>query len=650
MKNFFKRIIRNFIILIAFIVLVITAIYAMRVKIIEAVIELKGSSANGAIVEIEGLSNPLFTLDVSWDRMQVADKKDYMKNAYEINKGSFKMIPKPLLAGKFIIDELKIDEVLLATPREESGELPDELKPSEDKTKDNNEIQSETGSAGSGDGKAQEDKGFLSEMKSYFGDTAKEKVNETLTFDDFDSESFADNLEKEFDLKFQSEIKKADDNLMEKQEYWDAIIEERGYEDRIQNLEKDYKALNLNTSKLKSLFKDIKDIKSLKRFEDEFKKLETEKERMESLIKEGKSIKSEIEKDKKKFKEDIVELEKIEDDLKESFENDLNNLKAVGELSRDELQELALRLFGEKITNILFTLYDVYDKINGIFGDKKESEENNKKEAMPELPRLWIKKTDLNIYNNDDKFTGIITDISDNQNKTQKPIVIDLKNETEEEFTELNSVIDFRGDNNLKKLEIKQEGMILRNESLGFAEIGKADTKGNAQITVLKNQVSVGVDIELSNIEFVNSKQSGNDVTNQIYSEVINDTEIITVNLDYNDGKFDIKSNLSGIFAEKLDQAYKDELEKAENKAKKNIRKTIEKQLNSYLSNVSGLDKKVGNSLINDKKDADGNYDLVTEKEKKLDEEMEKLDDEKDEKLKSEEEKVKKKLKKYFNF
>lgn len=630
-KKFVKKFIRNIMIIIILLVLLITAVYTFRVQLMQAVIERKGSSLNGAVVEIEGLANPVFTLELTWDKLQVTDKKNYMKNAYEINNASFKMIPKPLLAGKFLIEELNVGEVLLDTDRTESGELAENLKPKE---------KVET------DKKNKEESKLSKDIKEYFGGIAEEKKEEALAFDDFDDKNFNKNLENEFDIKLQEEYGEAEQKVKSKEEYWNNLIAERDYGGKISQLEEELNKIDVDTSKLSSLFNNIKDLKSLKEFEKELKRLEGKKEEVGKVVDNGREIVDTINDDKKKLEKDIDELTAIKNNLAKSAEEDLNNIKAVGDFNREELEALSQRLFGGKASKLIFKLTDIYNKITSIFGDKKEKSaaEKNKKESMPELPRLWIKKTTVKVLQNGAYFDGIITDISDNQNKTQNPIVITMTNTAGEKITTLDSIIDFRGDANLKKIEINQEGIILKDESLGFADVDRADAVGDSHIIMDHDKFSMMLNVEMFNIVFAELKDSGDEITQKLIEEVVKDIEKITLNLGYENNNFVLDSNLTDIFSDKLDKIYKEELKKAEEKLRKEMNKKIAAYRASFDEEINKLEKNTGALLSEDQKKAIESFKGISDVEKRFNNELTKLEKEKTEKLNQEEEKARKEL------
>jgi uncharacterized protein (TIGR03545 family) len=105
--------------------------YLLSDNWIESKLESAGTSLNGALVEIDDFEYSLFNMNVSWDRLQITNPKNTMKNRIETGDCSFDMEFLPALSGKVIIENFIISNVKTNTNRETDGKI--EKKQGEEK-------------------------------------------------------------------------------------------------------------------------------------------------------------------------------------------------------------------------------------------------------------------------------------------------------------------------------------------------------------------------------------------------------------------------------------------------------------------------------------------------------------------------------------
>jgi uncharacterized protein (TIGR03545 family) len=96
---------------------------------IEAGLEYGGEKVVGAKVEIEGFRLTLSPLGVEFRRLQVANKRDPWKNVFETGKVKFALDLGQLLRGKYIIETMEVNDLVLGTERTTDGSLPAQSKP-----------------------------------------------------------------------------------------------------------------------------------------------------------------------------------------------------------------------------------------------------------------------------------------------------------------------------------------------------------------------------------------------------------------------------------------------------------------------------------------------------------------------------------------
>jgi uncharacterized protein (TIGR03545 family) len=91
---------------------------------VESGLETAGESLVGARVEIDHLRLSLSPLGIRFARMQVANPDDPWKNLFETRTVQFSLDLNQLLRGKYIIEQMEVNDIILGTKRTTDGSLP----------------------------------------------------------------------------------------------------------------------------------------------------------------------------------------------------------------------------------------------------------------------------------------------------------------------------------------------------------------------------------------------------------------------------------------------------------------------------------------------------------------------------------------------
>jgi uncharacterized protein (TIGR03545 family) len=91
---------------------------------VESGLESAGEAAVGARVEIDNLHLTISPVAIQFSRLQVANPKDPWKNIFETGKVRFALDVGQLLRGKYIIETMEVNNLILATKRITDGSLP----------------------------------------------------------------------------------------------------------------------------------------------------------------------------------------------------------------------------------------------------------------------------------------------------------------------------------------------------------------------------------------------------------------------------------------------------------------------------------------------------------------------------------------------
>jgi len=91
---------------------------------VESGLESAGEAVVGAKVEIDNLRVSLSPIAIQFSRLQVANARDPWKNMFETGKVRFALNFGQLLRGKYIIETMEVNNLVLGTKRSTDGSLP----------------------------------------------------------------------------------------------------------------------------------------------------------------------------------------------------------------------------------------------------------------------------------------------------------------------------------------------------------------------------------------------------------------------------------------------------------------------------------------------------------------------------------------------
>ncbi len=107
-----------------FIVGLVTGLILFRDQLLRWTLVGAGEKIFHAKVEVVKTHIGLSPLSVEISTLAVADKDDVWKNLFQFSRARFAIRPGPLLSGKFIVEEMAVEDIRSGTKRTTSGELP----------------------------------------------------------------------------------------------------------------------------------------------------------------------------------------------------------------------------------------------------------------------------------------------------------------------------------------------------------------------------------------------------------------------------------------------------------------------------------------------------------------------------------------------
>ncbi len=93
-------------------------------KLVEWGMEKAGSAVVGARVEFSGVDLRVFSVSMSWDRLQVTNPQNTWRNLFETGYVELNLALEPLLLKRFVIQNMQTDSLQFNTERKTDGALP----------------------------------------------------------------------------------------------------------------------------------------------------------------------------------------------------------------------------------------------------------------------------------------------------------------------------------------------------------------------------------------------------------------------------------------------------------------------------------------------------------------------------------------------
>ena len=597
MKKFFKRLIKSVLFLVLFIFLIAVLLVVFRNPIAKYVIEKTGSAAAGAKVEVDGVYLKPLALHISWDRLQVTDRNNTMSNLFETSSCEFELAFSPLLDRKVIIDNMTISEVRVNTKRTTDGKLP--VKASKPK---------------------KPSKLMLSLKRNL--EAEKEKIP-VFKAKDMTTEISVDAIIEMMEFETPAKADSVKELAENRYNYWHDLIENNDYEARAKKIEKDIKKI------------DIENMDTLTEFQENFQLAQRSYTQSKALYDEFKIQKSQLE-------GDLSTMKELKRDIPQWVTEDYQKALQKAKLQDINVQNVALMVFGERVTDGIMLLLDQIERSRQM-AKTEPAIEKVRKERYPHLPSFWIKNVDLSVITPDDiRLSGKVLDISSDQKKTKLPLKLNLKgNQDNVGRIVLGAIFDYTGEEdketiNLNISDVPITNVTISNFDLLPSKLKSGDARLNSSLNFANDLIVARIDLKTSDIVFDYNTQTEMDKNlvriSRNITEAIKDVDVhVEIQQRLGDFTFKINSNLDNLIASQLKKVASDELVRA----RAELEKRVNKELNKYKAEAYefiDLQKQKLQSELNKVNNEIENQLMVVDSKKKeledrLEEEKKKLED-----------------------
>lgn len=584
-------------------IILFAAVYFFINSWIESAIEYAAEEAVGAKVEIDNLSLSVSPLGIEWDKMQVTNPRDTWKNLFETGTVKFSMDLGQLLRGKYIINEIEVENFILGTQRKTDGAI-------------NKERNKRAVFAG--------DEGSFSQL----ADKAFKATVETPPLFDIVKlkEGFnADSLIKALDMSSVKNIDTLKTKVDEITKTWSTIKTDfETQKQKVLEIEKQITAID------PSQLKDVQKITETIAIVDKAQKTVNE---ISTLINDkSKSVQSNVQ-------NLTTSIGNIDNFIKDDFDK----LKSLARLPSFNANGMAQLLVGSEMykraKNYLYWADVARAKIEE-YSPEPEYEYPPRMQGQDiefpsekNYPKLWIKSINLSGGNAKEEGTtlirakGNVSNITDNQNLTGAPLTFALEgNENQRRTIKLNGLFDRRKDIPLDEIRAELSGVPVGEFSLGNSNFLPSKITDAVMTTGVKlimpgNKLDATAEFYITNLKVQFESETKN-LVEQLVREVlisINDFKV-SLRLWNTNGNLDVAlaTDLDQKLMEKVSSVVGEEINKLQNELKRKFDSFVNAEMQKfnelYKSKLNDIQSQIGGyeSLLKDK------INIVDNKEQEL--------------------------------
>jgi uncharacterized protein (TIGR03545 family) len=554
---------KSIIFLVVLFAIIVVLSFIFTDRWLESEIEQTASGLNGAKVEIDNLDFSIFGSKLSWDRIQITDPKNTMKNMVESGFCEFKMEFFPLLSKKVIIENIQLSGLKTNTDRETDGAISKEER-------------------------------IVISQPNYVKETVnklKKRIEETPTFQ-LAGQVKSANVDSILSILNITSAKKIDSlqkDLTGKYDTWYKELTNLNYD-------KDLKAIE---QKVKSF--DVNKLKGIEDYRNALNNVEQINATISSVNKDFQNKKSSLQNDLSNLKSGISVVDNwIAADYKKAL-----SLAKLPEINTKNIGEM---IFGQNVLG-QFNQYLGYVAEARTYANKLKSDKPEKKDP-PRLkgqdiyfynkyarPNFWIQKIDLSGQTeNGINLSGLVKNIVSDQRQIGSPTEIDIKGAGEKGAkVAIIGSLNYLEEVPKENFKVTYAGFSLANTKISESKF--LPSKVQKGLGSVESTLNLSGDNIEGKVKFVGQKLQF-DLSNQpkpknkldeIIQSIVKSIDMLDVIMVISgkgsDLKFRINSNLDDLVMNKMKAILGDEIAAA----KKKLQEKIDKEVNKYKTQLTGM-------------------------------------------------------------
>jgi uncharacterized protein (TIGR03545 family) len=491
----------------------------------KSLIEYVGTQANGAEVNVDGVSTSFIRGSFDLERLQVTDPERPTHNALEIGNVHFSYLWDALLRMKFVVQEASINNVMLASPRATPGHV---LPPKPATPSKLEAIQDQV----------------FAQVKNRYGGNVLGDVLALLEGGDYQ-----DQLAKIREtLKSEARVKSMIADVNGKKEFWDGKVKQLS-----------------DTSKLKEIEQTVAAVRGEKNLVQQAQGVQ----KLTGLLGDVHKHYKEIEKSSKQLQAEVTAITKYPQELQGLVNEDIAALKNRFAIPQLDFKDMAMHLFAGQFAEYIAKARK-YQAVAEQYLPEKKKEEN---EVIPPkrsegkyyqfpittgYPLFWLKKAAISSKGTKDSYSGQVsgelTNVTTSPSQIGKPVVLDLQGDFP--ASKINGVravltADFTRAVGKQSALIQvnsfavPEKLFVNDEKLKF---GFLSANGSTTLTanLQEQELQMSWTSALTKPQFL--VETSNKLAKEMLTNIVNNIPVITINGNargsFSNLAMDISSNL----------------------------------------------------------------------------------------------------------
>ncbi|MDH5230024.1 MAG: TIGR03545 family protein [Gammaproteobacteria bacterium] len=438
-----------------------------------SIAESSVSQMTGTKVNIQGLNLDIFSLQAELNGLRIGDPNHEFKNMLEADRANMKIEFMPLLAGKLVIEDMRLEKLNFNTARQDSGWLEKpKAAPSTPSAVDGSDSSADQPPTPVSEKTAAKDK----KAEASKLEQLKEKmpvIDLSALSKDVDVEA----LMKPEDMASVKAIRATKEDSQQRLNDINKRLDEQTIEQDIDTLETDYAAFEKT------------DLKSLKGLKEGAKQLKSMKSSVDSIKKQSSAIVKDTKADLKAVKTSVK-------DVKSLTQQDIAEVKKLAKLGDLDVSDVGKAVFGaaaiDRFSQVLHYLKlakefvsSDEDQFENVGEQRRTGRDVRFSVTQPLPPKFYIKTAIFSGGDSVSSFDGRMSDMSSNPHRLSQPVLTKIKLDTEKNNWLIDGVFDHR-----KNKDEDQLVMSAKQADLGKISLGAGKDSGLPQ-TIIPQQTDL---------------------------------------------------------------------------------------------------------------------------------------------------------------
>jgi len=541
--------------------IIVGTVYFLTDDWIEEQIEYQASYYNGARFEIDDLDISFLGLHLKWNRLQVTDPAETMKNTFETGRSSLDLAFLPLIYSSVVVEDMSLTGIQTNTDRETDGAM------------DFPEVD--------------EEPGIISQTASRLTNRAKE--NAQVSFSNFKTNINTDSLVNQVNLQTPERVDSVKNEINQKFESWQQQIDTT-------RMGSDLKKLRANVENIKP--NEIKSPQKAKEAVESLKSLRQTTDSLQNSIKTA----------RENLTSDITSTSNMVSQVDEWIKQDIQRAQDLAQLPEISAQNIGQNLFGESFINS-FNTYLGYAKQARDFAEAMQPESGKPKPKRSEgrnvtfsdkydYPGIWIKRIDLSGNTQDGlHLSGLVENVVSDQQKIGETTTLDLTGEgANGRSLQLTGLFDYLSNDPGETFDVEYA-----NFPMGDVKLSNSDLMPNrlesgsgtvtASLEMRKKSLNSNINFIINNTEFIFSDNNEADLTQlqQLVQKTVKNTDTITMNANISGQEGDLDFKLSSNLDNEILNSLRATVSEKVAEARQKIRNEVESRLAEKRSELEDI-------------------------------------------------------------